>query len=133
MKLTTKSEYALLALIHLARKGKGDVVTVSSIAESRQIPSKFLEQILLVLKRSRYLRSTKGPNGGYSLAMDPKKISIAEIVRIFDGALAPTESVSSHFYEHTPIEKEKKMTGLFRQIRNYVSDKLESTSLADMM
>jgi Rrf2 family transcriptional regulator, cysteine metabolism repressor len=109
------------------------VISVASIAKSRQIPAKFLEQILLVLKRARYLRSSKGPNGGYSLAMDPKKISIAEIVRIFDGALAPTESVSSHFYEHTPIEKEKKITGLFRQLRNYISDKLESTSLADMM
>ncbi len=133
MKLTTKSEYALLALIHLSRQGREKVISVASIAKSQNIPSKFLEQILLVLKRARYLRSSKGPKGGYSLAMDPKKISIAEIVRIFDGALAPTDSVSSHFYEHTPIEKEKKITGLFRQLRNYISDKLENTSLADMM
>jgi len=132
MKLTSKSEYALLALIYLSRMEPGDNISVATISKAQGIPPKFLEQILLVLKRSGYLRSHKGSNGGHSLAKSPESITIAEVIRLFDGALAPTESVSKYFYEPTPISKEKKATKLFRQIRDYVSEKLERATLADI-
>lgn len=132
MRLTSKSEYALLALIHLARnKGKG-YLSVHSIATAQDIPPKFLEQILLSLKRARYVRSLKGPGGGFCLARPARQISIAEIIRLFDGALAPTESVSKYFYESTPIEKERSLLKLFKAIRDLVSDRLEKTTLADV-
>ena len=133
MKLTARSEYALLALVYLARhQGEGNV-TIDTIAQAQGIPSKFLEQLLLALKRSHFLRSMKGQHGGYQLAKPPEQITLAEIVRLFDGALAPTESVSQNFYESTPIEKETKLTGVFKDIRNYVSRKLETTTIADVM
>ncbi len=88
---------------------------------------------MLALKRARFLRSAKGQHGGYTLAKPPHQISLAEVVRLFDGALAPTESVSENFYESTPIEKEHKLTNVFRDIRDYVSNKLESTTLADVI
>jgi Rrf2 family protein len=97
------------------------------------IPPKFLEQILLVLKRAHFLRSTKGQHGGYQMAKSPKEISLAEIIRLFDGALAPTESVSENFYESTPIEKEKNVVAVFKDIRDYVSEKLETTMLSDVL
>ena len=131
MKLTSKSEYALLALIFLARSGNG-TVPVQLIASSQGIPPKFLEQILLILKRAKYVRSHRGQAGGYALAKSAELIHLAEIIRLFDGALAPTESVSSYFYESTPIEKEQNLLAVFRDIRNYVSDKLENTTLADV-
>jgi len=132
MKLTTRSEYALLALLYLARhEGKGPV-SVAVISEAQQIPPKFLEQIFLVLKRSGYLRSSKGQRGGYRLAKRAGKISLAEIIRVLDGALAPTESVSTYFYESTPIEKERGLLRVFKEIRDYVSDKMEHTTLADI-
>ena len=132
MKLTSRSEYALLALVHLARQDPDEFVTVQAIAEAQEIPPRFLEQILLALKRARYVRSLKGQHGGFQLARAPKEINLAEIIRLIDGALAPTESVSQYFYESTPIEKEKKLLGVFRKIRDLVSNTLERTTLADV-
>jgi len=132
MKLTTRSEYALLALICLARHDAAGYVSGESIAQEQNIPVKFLQQILLALKRSRYVHSSKGQHGGYRLAKPPEEISLAEIVRLFDGALAPTESVSKYFYEKTPIEKEDKMIGVFRDIRDYIAAKLEQTTIRDV-
>jgi Rrf2 family protein len=132
MKLTSKSEYALLALIYLARVSSDTFVPVHEIAAAQGIPPKFLEQILLILKRAKYLRSLRGQGGGYALARQAAQIHLAEIIRLFDGALAPTESVSAYFYEATPIEKEQSLLDLFRDIRDFISDKLENTTLADV-
>jgi Rrf2 family cysteine metabolism transcriptional repressor len=132
MKLTSRSEYALLALVYLNRHDDNGLVSVETIALAQGIPVKYLEQILLALKRAKYLRSSKGQHGGYRLAKPADKISLAEVIRLFDGALAPTESVSEYFYESTPIEKEKSLVRVFKEIRDYVSDKLEHTTLADV-
>jgi Rrf2 family cysteine metabolism transcriptional repressor len=133
MRLTSRSEYALLALVHLARHDKEGYLSVQSIALAQEIPPKFLEQILLSLKRAHYVRSIKGQKGGYALAKLPKKIALAEVIRLFDGALAPTDSASEYFYEHTPVEKERKLLAVFREIRDYVSKTLERTTLADVV
>lgn len=132
MKLTARSEYALLALVYLNRQDDEGFVSVETIALAQNIPPKYLEQILLALKRAKYLRSSKGQRGGYRLAKPANKISLAEVIRLFDGALAPTESVSEYFYESTPIEKEKSLVKVFKEIRDYVSNKLEHTTLADV-
>jgi Rrf2 family cysteine metabolism transcriptional repressor len=132
VKLTTQSEYALLALIYLARHHKEGWIPIREIAREQAIPSKFLEQILLRLKRARYLQSLKGKGGGYKLSRPASKILFSEIVRQFDGALAPSGCASKFFYEPSPIEKEKKVLHLLKDIRNYIADKLEHTSLSDV-
>ncbi|MGO8676882.1 MAG: RrF2 family transcriptional regulator [Limisphaerales bacterium] len=133
MKLTSRSEYAMLALVYLGRHKTDGFVSVDTIARAQHIPPKFLEQILLSLKRAKYLRSSKGQRGGYELAKAADGITLAEIVRLFDGALAPTESVSKHFYESTPIEREDKLVRVFRSIRDYAAQKLEGTTVGDML
>ncbi|HCB01087.1 MAG TPA: Rrf2 family transcriptional regulator [Anaerolineae bacterium] len=132
MKLTTRSEYGLLALIYLARHQDEGFISIDVIAKAQGIPPKFLEQLMLALKRAHFLRSAKGQKGGYQLAKKPNQISLAEVIRLFDGALAPTESVSENFYESTPIEKEKRLTKVFKDIRDHVSTKLEKTTIADV-
>ena len=132
MKLTTRSEYALLALLDLARRGGTEPVSVTTIAKAHDISPKFLEQILLALKHAGYVRSAKGQRGGYTLAKAADRICLAETIRLLDGALAPTESVSRYFYEPTPIEKEQGLVRVFQDIRDYVADKLEHTTLADI-
>jgi Rrf2 family transcriptional regulator, cysteine metabolism repressor len=132
VKLTTRSEYALLALIHLARHEGEEYVPVAVIAEAQAVPHRFLEQLLLVLKRGRLVKSQKGQRGGYRLGRAPEKISLAEVIRLLDGALAPTESVSTYFYEPTPVEREKRLLRVFQEIRDLVSNKLEKTTLADV-
>ena len=133
MKLTVRSEYALLALTFLARHQGEGFISIDTIAKAQGIPPKFLEQLMLALKRDHFLHSVKGQHGGYSLAKPPDQITLAEVIRLFDGALAPTESVSENFYEPTPIEKEKKLTKVFKDIRDYTSQKLENTTLADVL
>ncbi len=133
MKLTSRSEYALLALVYLARHESKEYISAEAIALAQKIPLKFLEQILFALKRAKYLRSSKGQHGGYHLAKPADKIALADIIRLFDGALAPTESVSKYFYESTPIEKEKNLVKVFKEIRDYVSETLERTTIADVI
>ena len=133
MKLTSKSEYALLALVYLARKNPDGYVSVEIIAKEQGIPSMFLEQILLIMKRSRYVTSHKGQKGGYRLSKPPSEINLAEIVRLLDGSIAPTKSVSKYSYESTPIKRETKIMKVLQNIRDYVANILETTSLADVI
>ena len=132
MKLTSQSEYALLALVYLARCGGTKLVPVKDIAAAQGIPRKFLEQILLRLKRARYLHSLKGLHGGYRLAKPARQITLAEIVRLFDGALAPIESASKYYYEPSPLEKERKLMKVFKEVRDYTAAKMERTTLASV-
>ncbi len=133
MKLSTKSEYACLALLDLSQYYGQGLIKIDDISKRKKIPKKFLEQILLSLKRSGYLKSKRGADGGYSLAKDPSKISLAEIIRLMDGALAPVESVSKYFYDNTPIEQSKALLNIFRDIRDYISNKMEETTFKDLL
>jgi len=133
MKLSKKSEYACLALIYLARHYPNSYVKTENIAAENSIPKKYLEQILLLLKGTGYVRSRRGSEGGYHLQKNPSEITLAEIIRLMDGALAPVESVSKYFYESTPIEKSKKMLGLLQEIRDYIANKLEQTTFQDLV
>ncbi|MDZ4770874.1 MAG: Rrf2 family transcriptional regulator [Chloroflexota bacterium] len=133
MKLTSKSEYALLAIVYLARQPSDIYIRVETIAAQQGIPPKFLEQILLVMKRGRFVSSLKGHNGGYRLAMPPDKITLADVIRLLDGALAPTDSVSLHFYRSTPIEKESALVSVFAEVRDCMLRILENTTVADIL
>jgi Rrf2 family cysteine metabolism transcriptional repressor len=132
MRLTTKSEYSLLALIYIARHSKKGLVKIEDICEYG-ISKKDLEHLLTVLKQNRYLRTRRGARGGYGLAKTPSKINVAQIIRLMDGALAPTESVSMYFYSETPLMKEKKIVAVFKDIRDYAAMKLEKLKLADLV
>lgn len=87
---------------------------------------------MIALRRAGLVKSTKGMRGGYRLAKPAREISMAEIIRLFEGALAPTMSASIYFYESTPIEREAAMLNVFCEIRDFVAQKLESTTLADV-
>ena len=98
--MSKKCKYALKALIRLGKEyGGGNLLLTDDIARSEHIPKKFLEQILLNLKHAGYVRSKQGSKGGYRLVQDPNRISLAEIYRLFDGAIALVPCVSQKFYE----------------------------------
>jgi Rrf2 family protein len=133
MKLSVKSEYACLALLYLAEHYEKGLSITAEIAEKQEIPKKFLEQILVTLKYGGYLQSRKGKGGGYWMVKDPGSISIAEIIRLMDGALAPIDSVSKYFYKPTPIMKHKPLLRVFQDIRDYTANKLETTTFGDLI
>lgn len=133
MKLSKKSEYTFLALIDLARNYEQEPVKIRDLSMKNKIPKKYLEQILLQLKGSGYVKSIRGADGGYKLAKEPSQIHMAEIIRLIDGALAPVDSVSTYFYEHTPIEQNEKLIVIFKDIRDYISNKLENITLENLL
>ncbi len=133
MKLTTKSEYTILAMIYIARRGRGQFIKIDDICRDCGIPKKYLEQLFCALKQAGYLKAMRGAAGGYMLAKPAGQISLAEIVRLMDGALASTGSVSKYFFSHTPLEREKKVLKIFREIRDHISNKLERTDLESLL
>jgi Rrf2 family cysteine metabolism transcriptional repressor len=133
MKLTTKSEYSILALIYIARHQNKGFIKIEEICSHCDISKKYLELLFTILKQNRYLKTRRGSSGGYALAKPALKITIAEIIRLMDGALAPTESVSRYFYSDTPLAKEKKVMNVFKELRDYVANRLESLKLSDLV
>jgi Rrf2 family transcriptional regulator, cysteine metabolism repressor len=83
--ITTKSPYALRALVELARLGGGGPVPIGELAKRRDIPVQFLEQLFAVLRRAGILKSQRGVKGGYSFARDPSEITVIEVVELLDG------------------------------------------------
>jgi len=133
MRLTTKGEYALIALISLARHPSNAYVQAGKISQQYHISEKYLDSILSILKQHHIIIAKRGFGGGYRLAKDKNAIIIADIVRLMDGALAPVPSTSKFFYEPTVLEKEKKLHGIFQEIRDYIAKRLEHTTLADVL
>ncbi len=133
MKLTTKSEYSILAIIHIARNERRGFIKIEEICSRYDMPKKYLELLFGVLRQSGYIKTRRGTSGGYKLSKPASKISVAEIIRLMDGPLAPVESVSRYFYSETPLSREKKVIKVFKEIRDYVAKRLEKLTFADLV
>ena len=96
--LSQKTRYALRALLHLAEAEHGRPVAAAEIAERQRVPRKFLEIILLDLKKAGFVLSRRGPGGGYVLAKPAHAISFADVIRVTDGMIALVPCASINFY-----------------------------------
>lgn len=97
--LSKKTQYAFQALSYLAQQPSNDPVLIADISKKKRIPLKFLENILLLLRKDGILESKKGKGGGYFFKMKPSQIVLARVIRLLDGPIAPLSCVSLHFYE----------------------------------
>lgn len=97
--LTKKGKYGLKAIADLATLAPGETAFVTEIATRNNIPKKFLDTILLELRNGGFLRSKKGPSGGYALSKPASEIFIGQIVRTLDGPLAPIRCASRTAFE----------------------------------
>lgn len=96
LSITSKSPYALRALVELGRMASDEPVPIGELARRRDIPVQFLEQLFATLRRAGLLRSQRGVKGGYSFARDPSEITVLEVVELLDGAVgADAESIFS--------------------------------------
>jgi Rrf2 family protein len=130
--LSKKTRYAMIALIKLAKEYGNGPVLISDIAESEQIPQRFLENILLELKKMGILGSRLGKTGGYFLIKKPEDVSLDEIVRHFEGSIAMLYCISEKAYqpcEFCKEEKSCKIRGVFSEIRENTREILQKTSL----
>lgn len=137
MQLSKRCEYGLRALIDiaLAQKLGKERVALQDLVEYEEMPLKFLEQILLQLRKAGYLKSRRGPRGGYSLSKDPGQIMFGDLVRLIDGPLAPVRCASQSAYERCscPSEALCGLHLLMLDLRESISKVLDKTSLADMV
>src|ERR1700683_2099777 len=124
--ISKKTIYGLEAVILLAKGYESGPVLITDLAREGNIPKKFLEAILLELRKSGILNSKKGKGGGYVLAKDPQDISVGDIIRTLEG---PLSEVS--FDGETKENNEIKM--ILKEVRDAMSNILDKTSLADVI
>ena len=134
--LSKRAKYGLKALLMLAdRHGQGSVLS-AEIARTEHIPAKFLELILLALKREGLLTSRKGRHGGYQLAKAPDEISVGRAVRVLDGPMAPLPCVSRTAYQRCE-ECHDEATCAIRLVMEEAFQAttriLDTTTLADLL
>lgn len=131
MKVSSRGEYALRALIYLGQKNS--LTPIEEVAEKTLVSVSYLEQILLQLKRNGYVQSKRGVNGGYKLSKSPKDIIIGDVVRNLEGPLAPMGCVSVTSYESCPLEAGCLLKPLWALVRETVADLLDRTTLHDLL
>ncbi|HTR42604.1 MAG TPA: Rrf2 family transcriptional regulator [Pseudomonadales bacterium] len=127
-----KTDYALRALFTLVEHYKGTPIPIRELARRNDVPKRFLEQIMLALKAEGWVDSLAGVRGGYVLAKDPSKITMGEVVRHFDGILAPIACVSVHGYKRCSQEPVCRFRRVFFDIRNYVAGVMDRATLAEV-
>ena len=132
MKVSTRGEYALRALILLGQHPE-EVIPAADIAAKTRVPLNYLEQILLKLKKLGYVTSKRGIRGGYTLRLPPGQIVIGEVIRRLEGPLAPMGCVSVTAYEPCPLEEGCLLKPLWALVRDTVARLLEHTTLADLL
>jgi len=133
--LSKKTKYGLKALTFLARCEESNPVQISEISKKENISHKFLESILLTLKKAGLLGSKKGKGGGYYLRKHPTEIKMTEVIRVLEGPIAMVPCVSLNFYEKCddcPDETLCSVHKLMVQVRDNTLDVFRNTTLADL-
>ncbi len=128
LKVSAKSQYALILLTCLAKKN--DFFSLHEISDTEKISYGYLEEISADLKNNKILKSKAGRKGGYKLAKEPKNIKISEIIEIFEGKTAPVKCFSGH---KCSKEKECKTRKVWEKLKSNVDNTLGSMSLKDII
>ena len=134
--ISKKAKYAIHALVKLAREREKGPILISEISKEGNIPKKFLEAILLDLKRAGILNSKKGKGGGYYLIKKPEDVTMAEVLRLFDGALALLPCVTYKYYERCEECVDEQTCGIRRvmqQVRDETVRILKDSTLATVL
>lgn len=134
--LSKKTKYAFHALTYLAGKNQEERTLISKISHEAKIPKKFLETILLDLKKSGFLSSKIGKGGGYKLIKEPEEIKMADIIRMFNGPIALLPCVSLNYYEPCDECQSEEGCGLNKmmiEVRDEMLKILENKTLADLL
>jgi Rrf2 family protein len=134
--LSKKTRYAMLALTNLASKYGNGAVQIADIAKQESIPQRFLESILLDLRKTGILGSKLGKAGGYFLIKNPDEVNLLDIVRQFEGSTALMYCVSEKSYqpcEFCKIEETCKIRNVFKRIRDNTYDILKDATLSSLI
>jgi len=134
--LSKKTKYGLKALAFIARQEKGDKVQIATISKSENISHKFLESILLTLRKAGFLGAKKGKGGGYYMLKEPSEIKMTDVIRTLEGPIAMLPCVSLNYYEKCsdcPDEDACSVHKLMIQVRDNTLQVLRNNTLADLV
>ena len=132
MKITFKGDYALKIILDLSLIN-GQKTSIKEIAKRQDIPRKFLEHIVTILKGAGYVRTVRGLGGGISLAKDPSKITLGEIIRLIEGPTSPITCVSRSKHTKCDFEGRCALKLVFEKVRDRTSEIVDKTTFKDMV
>lgn len=132
MKISTKGRYALRLMIDLATNDEGNPIRIKDVAERQNISDKYLEQIISVLNKAGFVRSVRGPQGGYSLKKKPEDYTVGMILRLTEGSLAPVACVEE---DETDCERQGSCVTylLWRKISDAINGVVDTITLKDLV
>ena len=132
MKISTKGRYALRLMIDLAINYEGNPIRIKDIAERQNISNKYLEQIIAILNKAGYVKSVRGPQGGYMLKKSPEEYTVGMILRLTEGSLAPVACVEE---DETDCERQSGCVTylLWKKMADAVNDVVDTTTLKDLV
>lgn len=132
MRISTKGRYALRLMLDLALNNTGEPVRIKDIAARQEISDKYLEQIISVLNKAGYVKSIRGPQGGYLLTREPEKYTVGMILRLTEGSLAPVPCLDD---EVNTCERQDSCATLrlWQMLDAAVSDVVDKVTLADLV
>lgn len=130
MKISTKGRYALRVMIDLAVNDKGNYVSLKDISNRQEVSLKYLEQIMAMLNKAGYVKSTRGNNGGYRLAKSPEEYKVGDILRKTEGDLAPIACVNG---EECGKRENCKTFKFWQGLDNVINEYVDSKTLADLI
>ena len=133
MRLTFKGDYALKIILDLSLTYNQKITQIKDMAKRQDIPEKFLEQIITLLKSAKYIKTVRGPKGGVYLAKPPAKITLGEIIRLMEGPTAPVACVSHSGYTKCTFENKCVFKGVWSQVRDRINDVVDKTTFQDMV
>lgn len=132
MKISTKGRYALRLMLDLAMNEEGHVVRIKDIAARQDISDKYLEQIISILNKAGYVRSTRGPQGGYMLKKKPEDYTVGMILRLTEGSLAPVACVEE---DALVCEREEACATVevWKRLNQAINGVVDHMTLADLV
>lgn len=132
MKISTKGRYALRLMIDLAINADDEYVKVREIAERQELSDKYLEQIITILGRAGFVKSTRGATGGYKLAKKPEEYTVGMILRLTEGELVPVTCLEGDVNECSRKDTCATLV-VWERITKAVSDVVDNMTLADLV
>ena len=133
MRISHRCEYALRALLELAKRSGDGPVRIEDIARQQSIPKKFLANLLVQLRRGQFVESKKGPHGGYYLATPARQIKLGDVVRFLDGPIGPIQCVSRMLGERCEIGDRCGFFPVWKRVRDAVAEIVDGTTIADIV
>ena len=133
MKISFKGDYGLKTILDLSLHYEKGTVQIDDISKRQDIPLKYLQQILLVLKGGGYVRSKRGPTGGYFLAKSPANISLGEIIRLMEGRTSPITCVSTTEYTKCADESKCVFREIWFELKDAINKVVDHTTFEDML